>query len=256
MKDTEQPPSDRKCYRIAPDLYRMDQLIQMKGQKTGYDATGRYWVVGCIKVLSGQVWFLRDEEKVKPQTKTFIMVMPPNSVVSAVLKDATTFNSAVFSKGSLPRFFPSEAVVYPALKPVMFRTQEDVEDILKSSTQRHPHPLLLSRCSKPHPKSHFLMNYFGEHFQESTSLPDLARICKLAPSVLSRTFRRDWDKPPIHFRNYLRLIDSFRHLAEETAVTDVAFEVGFNDLSRFMKQFKSHIGFSPHAIQKRSKNAK
>jgi AraC-like DNA-binding protein len=100
------------------------------------------------------------------------------------------------------------------------------------------------------------VRYFGDHFHESTPLPELAAKFGLAPSVLSRTFRRDWGKPPIHFRNYLRILDSFRHLAGETAVTNVAFEVGFNDLSRFMKQFKGTVGHTPHSIRKKSKNAK
>jgi AraC-like DNA-binding protein len=246
------PASDRRCYRIGPGLYRMDQFVQMTGQGTGYDATGNYWVVGCVKVLAGEVRFLRDGKKVDPGVTTFIIAMPKHSIVSAVLKDATTLNSAVFSNGAQPKFFPTEPVVFSVEEPPAFLSLDDVERTLKRAAQELP----IQRVSRPHPKTQRLVKYFSEHFQENTPLPDLAEKFGLAPSVLSRTFRRDWGKPPIHFRNYLRILDSFRHLAEESAVTDVAFEVGFNDLSRFMKQFKGTVGHTPRSIQKRSKNAK
>ncbi len=244
--------SDRKCYRISHGLYRMDQLIQMTGQETGYDATGNYWIVGCVKVLSGEVKFLRDGKKVDPGGESFILAMPKHSVVSVVVKDATTVNSAVFSKLATPKLFPAEPIVFPIEKPVTFLSLDDVEQVLRGAAQARS----IQRTSRPNPKTHRLVKYFGEHFQENIPLPELAAKFGLAPSVLSRVFRRDWGKPPIHFRNYLRILDSFRHLAEETAVTDVAFEVGFNDLSRFMKQFKGTVGYTPRSIQKRSKNAK
>src|SRR4051812_20734547 len=94
-KSPSAPMSDRKCYKLGPDLYRMDQFIQMTGEDTGYDASGNYWVVGCVKVLSGTVHFVRDGKAVRPLSDTFVMAMPRNSVVSAVLKNARTVNSAV-----------------------------------------------------------------------------------------------------------------------------------------------------------------
>lgn len=230
----------------------MDQIIHVNGQETGYDATGNYWVIGYVKVLSGQLWFLRDGKKIIPSTNDFIMAMPPDSVVSAALKDAKTINCAVFSKSPMPKGFPNEPVIFSISEPALFRSLQDIEGTLKSASDFQ----FIQRTAKPNIKSLRLMKYFSDHFQEGTSLPDLAKKFGLAPSVLSRTFRRDWGKPPIHFRNYLRILDSFRHLAAETAVTEVAFEVGFNDLSRFMKQFKGTVGHTPKSIQKRSKNAK
>jgi AraC-like DNA-binding protein len=244
--------SDRKCYRLGPGLYRMDQIVQMAGQDTGYDATGNYWVVGCVKVVAGEVRFLRDGKRVGPRAQTLVMAMPKHSVVSAVLNDASTVSSAIFSKTATPQFLPAEPIVFPVNEPVSFSSLGDVERVLKAASGG----ISIQRASRPNPKTQRLVKHFAEHFNENTSLPDLAAKFGLAASVLSRTFRRDWGKPPIHFRNYLRILDSFRHLAEEHAVTDVAFEVGFNDLSRFMKQFKGTVGHTPGSIQKRSKNAK
>lgn len=245
-------PSDRKCYKIGSEHYRMDQYISMKGQDEGYDATGNYWIVGCVKVISGDVWFARGDQKIVPNSDTFILVLPKHSVVTPVLKDATTINSAVFSKNKELTGMPTEPIVFSVPNIVTFRSINDVEDILTKIKGFQP----VQRAINPHPKTLKLMKYLGEHFQDKTPLPELAKKFALEASVLSRTFRRDWGKPPIHFRNYLRILDSFRHLAEECAITDIAYEVGFNDLSRFMKQFKGTVGFTPHSIKKKSKTAK
>lgn len=114
----------------------------------------------------------------------------------------------------------------------------------------------ISRTTNPHPLSEKIKNYLGDHFNENLSLPNLAEIAKITPEALSRLFKKDWGKSPIQFRNWLRIMDSFRHIAEKEAIIDTAYEVGFNDLSRFHKQFKANVGYSPLSIRTRSKNAK
>lgn len=224
----------------------------MKGQDTGYDATGSYWIVGLVQVQKGGLWFLRDGQLFKAPSDLFVMVLPPHSVVSVVLKNANTINSAVFSKKAHPKNLPLLPMAFPLKEAVQLTCLQDVERLLSQAQAA----VSIQRTSRPHVKSERLMKYLSEHFHENTPLPELSKKFSLAPSVLSRIFRRDWGKPPIHFRNYLRLLESFRLLAEKSAVTDVAYEIGFNDLSRFMKQFKSTLRTTPGSIQKRSKNAK
>jgi len=117
-------------------------------------------------------------------------------------------------------------------------------------------PVNISRCSKPHPLSKELKDRLESTFHEPRSLSGLSEELGTSAAMLSRLFRRDWGKPPVQFRNWLRITESFRHLAEQKAITETAFEAGFNDLSRFHKQFKKTIGFTPRTIQRKSKNAK
>ncbi|MBI3288032.1 MAG: AraC family transcriptional regulator [Elusimicrobia bacterium] len=249
---SDEPPSDRKSFRVADGLYRMDQTIRVRGRQTGYDATGPYWIVGHIRLLSGRARFLVDGVLIPPPGRSFVMAMPPHSVVSVELIDAKTVNSAAFSRGLLPKNFPNEPIAFPAREFKGIRSIQDVERILRLRTN----PVRISRCSRPHPLSERLKEQLGRNFQASTALSTLAKDYRTSLAALSRLFRRDWGKPPVQFRNWLRVMDAFRHLAEKTTVTDTAFDVGFNDLSRFHKQFKSTVGYTPLAIRKRSKNAK
>lgn len=248
----EGQPTDRKCFRIGPDLYRMDQAIHVRGRETGYDATGPYWVVGLIRVMAGRLRFVVDGRLLEAPGRSFVMVMPPHCVVSAVLERAKTLNAAAFSRGEFPEGMPKEPLAFPVERFFPLRSMADVKGILR----RMKAPMPISRCTRPHPLSEELKNRLGLSFQESRPLSGLAHELGTAPGVLSRLFRRDWGKPPVQFRNWLRVMESFRHLAERKAVTETAFEAGFNDLSRFHKQFKKTVGYTPRAIQNRSKNAK
>jgi len=244
--------ADRKCFRIGQDLYRMDQSIEVRGRDTGYDATGPYWVVGHIRVLAGRVWFLVDDRLIEPPGRSFVMVLPPCSVVSVVLQGARTVNMAVFSRSQAPYVMPKAPVAFPLITFGPVRSSTDVSRILRHMKE----PVNISRCSKPHPLSKELKDRLESTFHEPRSLSGLSEELGTSAAMLSRLFRRDWGKPPVQFRNWLRITESFRHLAEQKAITETAFEAGFNDLSRFHKQFKKTIGFTPRTIQRKSKNAK
>lgn len=252
MRKVSVPFSDRKCYRVATNLYRMDQVIQVHGEHDGYDATGPYWVVGIVKVKRGKIWFLRDGLKVEPDADLFVVAMPKGSVAAPILKNAFTINSAIYSKTKEPKLLPREPTIFSINVAPALRGLSEVDQVLEMAYDMKP----IQRVSGPNAKSQRLMKYLGQNFDGDESLSELSRRFGLSPSVMSRTFRRDWGKPPIHFRNYLRVFDAFRFLVEDRPVTDVALEVGFNDLSRFMKQFKGTTGYTPRGIQKRSKNAK
>jgi len=43
-------PSDRKCFKIGKNLYRMDQEVSIDGREQGYDGTGPYWDLGHIHI--------------------------------------------------------------------------------------------------------------------------------------------------------------------------------------------------------------
>lgn len=248
MKPSAQPFCDRKCFKIDRDVYRMDQIIRVNGQETGYDATGSYWVIGYIEIHSGSLFFLVDRRRVRAPGRRFVMVMPPQSVVSVILNNAATINSAAFSCMRIPKGLPKEPIAFAAEKALVFRTFSDVEDLL----ERTYAPIKISRSTRPHSLSQRAKDILGNRFQENVSLSFLARRFKTSPSVLCRYFKSDWGKSPVNFRNFLRILDSFRHIAEGEAIVETAYDVGFNDLSRFHKQFKKTVGRTPLSVRKNS----
>jgi AraC-like DNA-binding protein len=81
---------------------------------------------------------------------------------------------------------------------------------------------------------------------ESIGLDAIARNARLSMFHFLRVFNRVFGVTPHQYLVRSRLRHAVRLLAEDTrAITDVAFDVGFNDLSNFVRTFHRAAGLSP-----------
>lgn len=88
--------------------------------------------------------------------------------------------------------------------------------------------------------------HVAQNFDTKIQNDDVANLCSMSPFRFSRGFKEIFG---ISFREYViryRLREACRLLKNPNAsVTDVAFAVGFNDVSYFSKMFKRHLDVSP-----------
>src|SRR5262245_6992365 len=81
---------------------------------------------------------------------------------------------------------------------------------------------------------------------EAHSLADLARSAGLSPDHFLRTFKRVTGITPHQWLLRARLREAAHRLgAGRASVTDIALDVGFEDLSNFMRSFRAEFGVSP-----------
>jgi AraC family transcriptional regulator len=81
---------------------------------------------------------------------------------------------------------------------------------------------------------------------ERHSLADLARGAGLSPYHFLRTFKRVTGITPHQWLLRARLREAAQRLAtSRESVTDIALDVGFEDLSNFMRSFRAEFGVSP-----------
>lgn len=78
------------------------------------------------------------------------------------------------------------------------------------------------------------------------SLADLAHSVNLSVWRLCHIFKSDVGMPPIRYLRLLRM-ERAKSLLESSflSVKEIAFQVGLNDESHFVRDFKSTYGFSP-----------
>ena len=85
--------------------------------------------------------------------------------------------------------------------------------------------------------------FVSEHFGEPIRLETTARLCHLSESEFSRVFHHEHN---VSFRRFLlnyRIAMARDFLAEPSAsVSQVAYAVGFNDLSHFGRMFRRLVG--------------
>jgi AraC-like DNA-binding protein len=86
------------------------------------------------------------------------------------------------------------------------------------------------------------------------SLDDAAREAGLSAFHFLRLFTGVVGVTPHQYLLRLRLRHAARLLAdEERAITDIAFDVGFNDLSNFIRSFRRAAGVSPRGFRRASR---
>lgn len=88
--------------------------------------------------------------------------------------------------------------------------------------------------------------YVENHLHEKVSEEVVARLCGMDRYEFSRVFKREHG---ITFREYLlnRRLERASEILSQTdvAITDVAFTVGFQDLSHFAHVFRRYMGCTP-----------
>jgi len=93
------------------------------------------------------------------------------------------------------------------------------------------------------------LEYVERNFRHKISSEHVSGLCSMSSFRFSRTFK---EKIGISFRDYVvryRLREAYRMLENpQASVTDVAFAVGFNDVSYFSRMFKKHLHVSPSEL--------
>ena len=85
-----------------------------------------------------------------------------------------------------------------------------------------------------------------EDVRGELSLADFAQSINLSVWRLCHIFKSDVGMPPIRYLRQLRM-ERAKELLESSflSVKEIAFQVGLNDESHFVRDFKSTYGYSP-----------
>jgi transcriptional regulator GlxA family with amidase domain len=87
------------------------------------------------------------------------------------------------------------------------------------------------------------------------SLAQCAQSVNLSVWRLCHIFKSDVGMPPIRYLRQLRM-ERAKHLLESSflSVKEIAFQVGLNDESHFVRDFKSTYGYSPALYRSQFRN--
>ncbi|KNC67917.1 AraC family transcriptional regulator [Pseudoalteromonas ardens] len=112
----------------------------------------------------------------------------------------------------------------------------------------YPAPVIqLQAASKPHPALARALEYIDENFKKPLSLSEVASYACVSPSHLSFLFKRYVGQSFKQTLLRIRIKTAMALLREDpySQVTEVCDDVGFSDLSFFVRKFKSVVGVSP-----------
>ena len=87
--------------------------------------------------------------------------------------------------------------------------------------------------------------YIDEHFQEAIDLEQISKKAFLSRFHFHRLFRQIYKRTPHQYLIQKRLDKAKTLLSENSTVSKVCNEVGFESIGSFSVLFKKEIGFSP-----------
>jgi Response regulator containing CheY-like receiver domain and AraC-type DNA-binding domain len=89
--------------------------------------------------------------------------------------------------------------------------------------------------------------YLIEHYSEDITLEDLAKITGYSPNYFSRLFKTRIGKTFVQFKGEIRILRAMEMFNKlDKTVTEVAIEVGYNDVTYFIRAFKEYTGLTPN----------
>jgi transcriptional regulator GlxA family with amidase domain len=100
-----------------------------------------------------------------------------------------------------------------------------------------------------------IIEMMREDVRGELSLAQFAQSVNLSVWRLCHIFKADVGMPPIRYLRLLRM-ERAKNLLESSflSVKEIAFQVGLNDESHFVRDFKSTYGFSPALYRTHFKN--
>lgn len=92
--------------------------------------------------------------------------------------------------------------------------------------------------------------YLETHYTETPSLNELAERVHLSPAYLCRAFTRHMGMSTVSYLHHVRMEEACRLLRQKKgSITDVAGQVGYNEIAYFSRRFRSEVGLSPRQYQ-------
>ena len=109
---------------------------------------------------------------------------------------------------------------------------------------------LSAATSRHHARIAQVLRHLAARFAEQHSIADLARLAGMSPYHFLRTFKQVTGVTPHQWLLRARLRAAAQRLvASRERVTKIALDVGYEDLSNFVRSFRAEFGVSPRGYR-------
>jgi AraC-like DNA-binding protein len=225
---------------LSDGSYAIDDVVSIEGDGISPFVFGRGWLLEIIEVESGEFYFFHDSEKVVPRGRRFGIFYPPFCFVRSYVKDLKGLVRSVGHTELLPGL-PTHPVIFETDFDGSLASASDAVNILASaeniqSIEPKSDPSLVSIRAK---------RLIDENYLVFPSIARIAKRLKVSHAHLSRQFKRDFAMSPSEYLHQLRVAEATFRLSIGEPIIDISHEVGYNDLSRFYKQFRKNTRTSP-----------
>jgi two-component system, response regulator YesN len=133
------------------------------------------------------------------------------------------------------------------VKPVPVQAlRQHIAALAELTELAHPHNALPSAARKRQDRTLPAITHVAVQFHHKIALEKVAALCRLSPSQFCRVFRQEQGVSFAQYLLHYRIDRACERLGCPGALAkEVAYSVGFNDLSYFTWAFKRQVGVCP-----------
>jgi AraC-like DNA-binding protein len=227
--------------QLLPDgSYSINDSVSIDGDGISRFVFCAGWLLEIMDVESGEFYFLRDGEPVHPASKRFGIFYPPFSVVCSYVKTLRGKVRGIGTTELLPGL-PKHPVIFETKFRKPFSAAAEAGDVIAAASN--------VQSIEPNTKPSFLSirakRLIDDNYLAFPSIARVAERLKVSHAHLSRQFKRDFDMSPSEYLHQLRVADATYRLSLGEPIIEISQDVGYNDLSRFYKQFRKKTTTSP-----------
>lgn len=89
-------------------------------------------------------------------------------------------------------------------------------------------------------------DYLQQHFNETVTVETLANLCGMSTSGFHHHFKKITTLSPLQYQKSLRLMEAKKRIVQSAcAISDAAYQVGYESPSQFSREYKRYFGCSP-----------
>lgn len=96
-----------------------------------------------------------------------------------------------------------------------------------------------------------VLNYIHNNYKKKIYIDKLADQANMNPQYFCRFFKSVTGKTPVNYINHYRIEQAAKLLqTKDVKITEICFNVGFNNFSYFIKKFKEYKNYTPSHYKK------
>lgn len=224
--------------------YAIDDRIEIPGEGLDFFIFTSGWLLEIIDADEGDFYFISNGEDVRPEARRFGVFNPSFSITRSCIR---AFKGCVRGVGAVGHFegLPKEPFIFETGYTGKFHDSTQALEVLAHATNRRT----IEVNTKPSLVTVKAKRLIDENYLAFPSISRIAGRLKISPEHLSRQFKRDLGLTPSQYLRKLRVADATFRLSQGEPIIDISHDVGYNDLSRFYKQFRKTTNTSPGACR-------
>ena len=230
---------------LADGAYLFQDELEVHGVLAAKVVTCTAWLLELYELEAGDVFFSSGKREVRAAARHFGVMYPPFTISEPHVANAKGHLVGVAATEALPAGFAQVPTMFETMHTKLPTSVDQVLEIVRlgrnpQSVELNPKASLLSLKAK---------RLIDENYLSYPSIARIAGRLSVTHEHLSRQFKHDFEITPSGYLHQLRLADAPLRLAKGEEIINVSQDVGYNDLSRFYKQFRKSTKTSPGVCQ-------